>query len=332
MKKIRVAQIGTSQYSHGNGVFDTIKKYPKLFEIVGYTFPENEREKFPAFMKAFEGYKELTLEEILSDETIEAVFVETEEIYLTKYAIMAAKAGKHIHMEKPGGVNHEEFARLISIVKEKNLVFHTGYMYRYNPIIKKVKERIKAGEFGDIISVEAQMSGFREEEMTDWLKTFPGGMMFYLGCHLVDLVYSIMGRPKKILPYNYSSGMYKTDALDNCFAIFEYDRGVSFVKTSQAERGGYARRQLVITGTKGSIELKPLEVNVAYPLLQTEYRECFDDKFTILTDKQESELFDRYFDMLTSFAAMVRGEKKNPVTPDYELELHELISAACGNE
>ena len=332
MEKIRVAQIGTSQYSHGNGVFDTIKKYPKLFEIVGYTFPENEREKFPAFMKAFEGYKELTLEEILSDETIEAVFVETEEIYLTKYAIMAAKAGKHIHMEKPGGVNHEEFARLISIVKEKNLVFHTGYMYRYNPIIKKVKERIKAGEFGDIISVEAQMSGFREEEMTDWLKTFPGGMMFYLGCHLVDLVYSIMGRPKKIVPYNYSSGMYKTDALDNCFAIFEYDRGVSFVKTSQTERGGYARRQLVITGTKGTIELKPLEVNVAYPLLQTEYRECFDDKFTILTDKQESELFDRYFDMLTSFAAMVRGEKKNPVTPDYELELHELISAACGNE
>ena len=116
MKKIRVAQIGTSKYSHGNGVFDTIKKYPKLFEIAGYNFPENEREKFPGNMKAFEGYSELTLEEILTDETIEAVFVETEEIYLTKYAIMAAKAGKHIHMEKPGGVNHEEFAELIYLI------------------------------------------------------------------------------------------------------------------------------------------------------------------------------------------------------------------------
>ena len=330
MKKIRVAQIGTSKYSHGNGIFDAFKQRPDLFEIAGYTFPENEREKFPEFMRAFEGYREMTLEEILLDETIEAVAVETEEIYLTKYALLAAKAGKHIHMEKPGGVNHEEFAELISIVKEKNLVFHTGYMYRYNPIIKKVRERIKAGEFGDIISVEAQMSGFREEEMTDWLKTFPGGMMFYLGCHLVDLVYSIMGRPKRIIPYNYSSGMYKTDALDNCFAIFEYDRGVSFVKTSQAERGGYGRRQLVITGTKGSIELKPLEVNVAYPLLRTDYRECFSDDFTILPEKHESELFDRYSEMMESFAAMVRGEKKNPVTPDYELELHELILSACG--
>lgn len=330
MRKIRVAQIGTSRYSHGNGIFDAFKKRPELFEIMGYTFPENEREKFPECMRAFEGYKEMSLEELLSDESIEAIAVETEEIYLTKYAIMAAKAGKHIHMEKPGGVNHEEFAELISIVKEKNLVFHTGYMYRYNPIIKKVRERIKAGEFGDIISVEAQMSGFREEEMTDWLRTFPGGMMFYLGCHLVDLVYSIMGRPKKIIPYNYSSGMYKTEALDNCFAIFEYDRGVSFVKTSQAERGGYGRRQLVITGTKGSIELKPLEVNVAYPLLRTDYRECFSDDFTILTEKHESELFDRYSEMMESFAQMVRGEKKNPVTPDYELELHELLMLACG--
>jgi predicted dehydrogenase len=281
-------------------------------------------------MRAFEGYREMSLEELLSDESIEAIAVETEEIYLTKYAIMAAEAGKHIHMEKPGGVSGEDFSRLISIIKEKDLVFHTGYMYRYNPLIQKTKERIRSGEFGDIISVEAQMSGFREEEMTEWLKTFPGGMMFYLGCHLVDLVYSIMGKPKRVIPFNYSSGTYKTDALDNCFAIFEYDRGVSFVKTSQAERGGYGRRQLVITGTKGSIELKPLEVNVAYPLLRTDYRECFSDDFTILTEKHESELFDRYSEMMESFAQMVRGEKKNPVTPDYELELHGLLMLACG--
>ena len=290
MKKIRIAQIGTSKYSHGNGIFDALKKYPTLFEIVGYTFPENEREKFPANMTAFAGYREMTLDEILNNKTIDAVAVETEEIYLTKYAIMAAKAGKHIHMEKPGGVSLPDFEELIGLVKKNGTVFHTGYMYRYNPVIIETLKRIRAGEFGDIISVEAQMSGYRDIEQTEWLKTFPGGMMFYLGCHLVDLVVSIMGEPKNIIPYNYPSMTHQTDALDNCFAIFEYDRGVSFVKTSQAERGGYGRRQLVITGTKGSIELKPLEVNVAYPLLRTDYRECFS----------------------SSFAAMVRGEKENP--------------------
>ena len=46
MRKIRIAQIGTSEYSHGHPVFDTIASRPDVFEIVGYALPENEREKF----------------------------------------------------------------------------------------------------------------------------------------------------------------------------------------------------------------------------------------------------------------------------------------------
>ena len=97
MKKIKVAQIGTSQNSHGNAVWNSFLKQTDLFEVVGYAFPENEREKFPAQAAAFDGYREMTVEEILNDPEIEAVAVETEEIYLTKYTLMAAKAGKHRH-------------------------------------------------------------------------------------------------------------------------------------------------------------------------------------------------------------------------------------------
>ena len=80
MRKIRVAQIGTSEYSHGQPVFRTLTECPDVFEIVGYALPENEREKFPEQVKAFDGYKEMTVEEILADDSIEAVTVETEEI------------------------------------------------------------------------------------------------------------------------------------------------------------------------------------------------------------------------------------------------------------
>ena len=103
MEKIRIAQIGTSAYSHGYSIFRTLLAHPELFEVVGYALPENEREKFPAQMPEFSRCREMTVEEILADPTIEAVAVETEEIYLTKYALMVAKAGKHLHMEKPGG-------------------------------------------------------------------------------------------------------------------------------------------------------------------------------------------------------------------------------------
>lgn len=43
MRKIRIAQIGTSFNSHGSDIFSCLKKQKDIFEVVGYAFPENER-------------------------------------------------------------------------------------------------------------------------------------------------------------------------------------------------------------------------------------------------------------------------------------------------
>ena len=150
MKPIKIAQIGTSMNSHGNSIWNSMKKQPELFELVGYAFPENEREKFQKNMKDFAGYREMTVDEILSDPEIEAVAVETEEIYLTKYALMVARAGKHLHMEKPGGVGYEAFRELVGILKEKNLTFTLGYMYRFNPKVKEAFDKVGRGELRDL--------------------------------------------------------------------------------------------------------------------------------------------------------------------------------------
>ena len=329
MRKIRIAQIGTSKYSHGNEIFGALGANSELFEIVGYALPEEERVKFPDKMKRFEPYREMTVEEILADETIEAVTIETEEIHLTKYAIMAAEAGKHIHMEKPGGISLHHFEKLIGIMKKSGKVFHTGYMYRYNPVISDIIKRVRAGEIGDVISVEAQMSGWRGEAQTKWLETFPGGMMFYLGCHLVDLVLQFQGEPKRVIPFNKTTGVYPTDACDNSFALLEYDRGVSFVKTTQAEMGGFKRRQLVVTGTRGKFEVRPLEISIKYPLQYTEYTECKSEEWNDDGVHHRSEDHDRYNAMLSAFAKMVRGEMENPYTYDYELMLFRTLKKCC---
>ena len=151
-------------------------------------------------MTCFEGFREMDVEEILKDPEIKAVTVETEEVYLSKYALLAAQHGKHIHMEKPGGVNLAEFGALIEAVKKNQTVFHTGYMYRYNPYVTELLQRIQNGELGEIISVEAQMNCYHEQETRQWLENFPGGMMFYLGCHLIDLILQIQGKPERIIP------------------------------------------------------------------------------------------------------------------------------------
>ena len=62
MKKIKIAQIGTSENSHGNSIWQRLTRLSDIFEIVGYAFPENEREKFPKQAAAFDGYREMSVE------------------------------------------------------------------------------------------------------------------------------------------------------------------------------------------------------------------------------------------------------------------------------
>lgn len=329
MKKVRIAQIGTSKYSHGQQCWKSLKKQSDIFEVAGYALPECEEVKFPELMSAYEGYRLMTVEEILNDPAIMAVAIETEEKYLAKYALMAAKAGKHIHVEKPGGISVGDFEDLITVMKNTGKVFHTGYMYRYNPYIQELMARIKRGELGEILSVEAQMNCFHNREVRQWLQELPGGMMFFLGCHLVDLILQIQGKPKRILPLSKRTN-YETNALDFGMAAFEYEKGVSFAKATALEIGGYTRRQLVVTGTEGTVEIKPLEMFVpdegAHFTEKTEYLEkAWSDRGV----HSQTDRFDRYDGMMAAFAAYVRGETENPYTLNYELELYKTILKAC---
>lgn len=334
MKKIKIAQIGTNAYSHGPDIFNSLKNQSEIFDIVGYVLPENEKERLPKRLSCFEGYKELSLEEVLNNPQIEAVTIETDEIYLTKYALMAAKAKKHIHMEKPGGRDIKDFEELIEIVKENKTVFHIGYMYRYNPYIIDLFNQIKNGELGEIISVDAQMSCKHPVEARKWLSTFKGGMMFYLGCHLVDLVLQIMGKPQRVISLNKSTGLDGISSEDFGMAVLEYTNGVSTVKTSASELGGFARRQLVVTGSKKTVEISPLEAFANYTdfnqALLVKRKEYSSADWGDNGISSTSEAYDRYDAMMASFAAMVRGEKQNPYTSDYELELYKTILKCCG--
>lgn len=329
MRKIRVAQIGTSLWSHGDGIFKTMLRHPDVFEVVGYALPENEREKFPQRMAAFGDLPELSLEQILNDPTIDAVTVETEEIYLTKYAQMVADAGKHIHMEKPGSLDIKAFEKLVETVKAKNLVFHLGYMYRYNPMVQKLMADIRKGELGQIVSVDAQMSGNQEPELRQWLTTFKGGMMFYLGCHMVDLTLQALGEPQEVLPMNFSTGVEDIVCEDFTMAVLRYPRAIATVRSDGIQHGGYLRREFTVTGSKKTVALNPIEMRCPGGQFATATEYDAEDWFE--PGRTEStEGYTRYGTMLQSFAAMVRGEKENPWGADYELKLYKLLMKCCG--
>lgn len=330
MRKIKIAQIGVNSHSHSNYVFKSLRLHPDLFEIVGYALPENEKERLPNKVSYLEKFsRELTLEEILSNPEIEAVTIETDEVYLTKYALMAAKAGKHIHMEKPGGTYLPDFEELISIMKQTGKVFSTGYMYRHNPFVKELMEKIKRGDLGEIISVEAQMNCIHPLTVRDWLKDFPGGMLFFLGCHLIDLILQIQGQPERIIPLSKSTRQ-GTDAADYGMAVLEYKNGISFAKSCAMEIGGFERRQLVVTGTKGTVELKPFEILIDRSKICTRKTEYTSTVWADRGEVVDSKEYERYDVMMLAFADYILGVKENPYTLDYELELYRTLLKCCG--
>ena len=114
-------------------------------------------------------------------------------------------------------------------------------------------------------------------------------------------------------------------------AVFKYKNGVSFAKTCDDEMGGYMRRQLVICGEKGTIEIKPLEAAAEGGGQYTVAAESYSDSWTKSWQESRSEVHDRYDGMMRNFAEMIRG-KENPYSYDYELGLYRLILRACGRE
>lgn len=331
MKKLKIAQIGIG-HDHAQPAYATIKKQTDLFEVIGWCKSADEAARDMKPAGCFELEKEMTVEQILDYPGLDAVVVETDDWSLTEYAQMAADRGLHIQMDKPGAQPQDEFEKLARTVKEKNLVFHLGYMYRYNPAIIEIMEKVSAGEYGVIYSVETHMNCEHPASKRQWLAHFKGGMLYFLGCHLIDLIFRIQGMPEEIIPLSTSTGFDGVTGEDFGMAAFKYKNGVSFAKTSACEPGGFNRRQLVVCGSKKTVEVRPLEWYIGYNGLQKASVRVAEANHGWQYDGKHADTdpFDRYEAMMADFAAMVRGEKENPYTLEYECALHRVILAACG--
>ncbi len=338
MKKIKIAQIGVG-HDHSD-ILTSFVRQSDIFEVKGFCLCEGDEERYEQVKdQYFTGAPRITLEEILEDPELDAVAVECLEEHLTKYARLALEHGLHVHMDKPGSSDHAEFESMMRLAQEKNLVVHLGYMYRYNPAVEYAREVVESGKLGEIYSVEAHMSGLHPIPKRHWLEPMPAGMLFFLGCHLIDLILQFQGMPEEIVPFSTCTGFENVKAYDYGMAVFKYPNGVSFAKSCDTEPGGFTRRQIVICGEKGTLEIRPVEKYIVpapdEKNIYSEIREVYLDKAEEFGWNYEGEYrrfspFNRYDHMTQGFAAMVRGEKENPWNYDYEIQLHRVLMEACG--
>ena len=327
MKKIKIGQIGIG-HNHGEPKMMAVRKFPELFEVVGYA-EENERwiEK-RGNNEGYRGLSRMSVEEIIARS--DAVLLESDVWDLTKYAKMCVDAGKHVHMDKPASGTLEEYKYVLDTAKEKGLVVQLGYMYRYNPAVLQCLQHIKNGDLGEIYSINAEMSTYHTEEYKRWLTNFGGGIMYILGSHLVDLIVYMMGEPKRIVPFLKRTGLDGVDLEDNNLAVLEYGKALCRIFVSSVEVNGFGRRQLVVSGSRGTVDICPLEKPTVMTYADTAmngptYESCME---TVRFDLDATDC--RYDDMMKDFYAYVQKTKENPFTYEHDYLVQRVLSEIVG--
>lgn len=329
MKPIKLGHVGTL-HDHSSGKLACVKKFPELFEIVGIVAESPERE---AEIKAKAPYAGLPFcdRETLIERGVEAVLVEGFELDLVREAQFWAERGVHTHIDKPAGGDVETFEKLLRTAKERELTVQMAYMYRYNFAFLDCLERIAHGELGDIYQVTAIMNTRHPADKREWLKKFDGGIQFYLGCHMIDMIYRLQGLPERIHPFLKSTMTDGVDAIDFGHALFEYPNGISTAEATSAEVNGYGRRQLVVCGTKGTYEIYPMENPTHAYFIPLDRSATYANRRGDEIELPPYDPWGRYDDMMRDFARFVRGEAKNPYSYTYELTLQKLLMYCCGH-
>ncbi|MBQ3080158.1 MAG: Gfo/Idh/MocA family oxidoreductase [Clostridia bacterium] len=335
MKPIKIAQIGIG-HNHAEAAMRTMRKFPEYFEIVGVAEDDPVWYEKRKDWAPYQGIKFMTEDELLSTPGLEAVCVEKDVPNNEAMALKCAKMGLHIRMDKPGGEDHEMFKQIVELQRKNNKAFQMAYMYRYNPYIKKCLDMVRSGEIGEIFEIDCQMSSTHPAVYRDWLSNFKGGDMYIFGSHLIDLIVCMMGEPERVVSFNKNSFPEVSKCVDNGLSVLEYPRASCTVRTTSMEANGYYRRQLVVCGTNGTIEIKPLErptimsIAMQEPFVGNEIHTNGHPDSRKYIDAPIEE--DRYDAQMIDFARVVRGEVKPEFDYDYELMVNRTVLRACGIE
>lgn len=170
----------------GMGSYHTNKiiKDNKRIEVTGvYDIKETRLEV--AREDGFNIYK--SLEEVLCDETVDAILIATPNDSHKRIAIQALEAGKHVVCEKPVTINSSDLLDIIKVAKEQNRIFMVHQNRRWDEDFLIIRELVENKKIGDIFHLESRVQGANGIP-GDWrhLKVHGGGMLLDWGVHLLD--------------------------------------------------------------------------------------------------------------------------------------------------
>lgn len=142
-----------------------------------------------------------SLNEILEDNSVDAIAVVSETNLHKEIVCAATKAKKHLFVEKPLGINAVESAEMAEAIESSGVLFTMGFGKRSPGFYQFIREHIEKGSFGKITRIRASCvhgGGLRDKFDTEWRwMTDPaqsgGGAFFDMGVHGLDLLIWLLG-------------------------------------------------------------------------------------------------------------------------------------------
>jgi predicted dehydrogenase len=215
-----------------------------------------------AELSAFADQQRLKLapsfEALLSDATVDAVVLATPHSMHSQQVIAAAAAGKHVFCEKPFALTKADAEAAVNATQKAGVTLGLGYNRRFHPEMTKLRERIRTGDLGVILHIEATMTFpnalmLKANQWRAQREETPCGGLTPMGVHAIDGMIDLCGPIKQVYCQSFRQAV-EVDSDDTTSILFRMKDGMSgYLGTMTATGPGFSFQ---VFGTKGWVRLE----------------------------------------------------------------------------
>jgi predicted dehydrogenase len=265
MRRIGVAIVGLGMAIKPHVL--ALRDLEERVEFVGGYSPTPERRA--QFTQAWSLPAAESLEALLANPRLDAVLIATPPRAHADVALAAARAGKHVLVEKPVDVDYGSAKRLVDEIEGLGRTFGVVFQHRFRESAIALRERLQAGKLGPLVSASASIRWWRSFEYfaqpgRGMFARDAGGVLLTQAVHTLDLMLNLVGPAARLTALVRTSPLRDIDTEDIACAVVEYANGaVGVVDATTTAYPGYPER-IEIAGTRGSavIEAERLAVNL----------------------------------------------------------------------
>jgi predicted dehydrogenase len=213
-------------------------------------------------------------EELLASPGLEAVLLSTPHHLHRPMTVQAARAGKHVLVEKPIANTMAEAEEMIAACEKSGVLLTVNYSFRYLPRILKAKELIAAGALGTITGIHIMAQQFKDRgywagaqsnSPDDWRASKEkcgGGFLIMTMCHAVDYIYYVTGLKAARVYGEYGTLGSPAQVEDIISLSFQMQNGAVGNLCGSSIMRGFPQAEERIWGSNGSMVLSGTGIQV----------------------------------------------------------------------